>query len=159
MSTRDLFKTILIVVLGATLLCAGCSKKEDKKEGGDKAEKTEKTTEEKKGAPFHQDVAEALAEAGLKVAEFETAAARPYQAAECVRGEVAKLDVMICRYESEEAAKTGEKKLDQFLGGAVSGAFRRSKTTIFAVADRNKVDLQGKTINKMLKTFEKQQGA
>jgi hypothetical protein len=95
----------------------------------------------------------AAAAAEFKVEPFEEAAARPHQAAECRRGIIAKLDVLICRYQDEAAARAGEEKLRRFASGAVSGAARIRGALGLAIADREKADPTGKTINELLTLF------
>lgn len=121
------------------LLACGCSKE---KKG---------TAEPQAEGSFHQGTVDALKEAGLAVGSFEKAAARPYQAKECARGEVEQLDVLLCRFDGDAGGK--QKKLEPFISGAVSGAVRAKGQLALAVADRKKVDLTGKGINKLLKAF------
>jgi hypothetical protein len=123
------------------LLSCGCSKKK----GGDEA------AEPAAGESFYQGTVDALKQAGLAVTPFENAAARPYGAKECARGGVAQLDVLLCRFDGDASGK--QKKLEQFISGAVSGAVRAKGPLALAVADRKKADLTGKSINKLLKTF------
>ncbi len=138
MIKREILVTLLCFATVSTIL--GCKKTP---EGAAKA----------KSAAFHQPVLTALKRAGLNVGEFEQSAAKPYKAQSCVRGEVDKFDVMLCQYENEATAQEMARNPDQFVGGAPTGAVRRLKTIVLAVADRNKVDLKGKKINKLLKTF------
>lgn len=142
----------LFAALALTL--SGCSKDKAAKESA--AAETEKAggaASDKAG--FHKPVAAGLTKAGFKVGAFEQAAARPYEATACTRGEVDKLDVLLCRYASADDAQKARAKLEQFVAGAVSGAVRSAGPTALAVADRAKVDLQGKRINKLLKAFAK----
>ena len=133
-------RVVTLLCLATALTIAGCKKTP---EGAAKV----------KSAAFHQPVLAAFKQAGLTVGQFEPSAAKPYKARSCVRGEVDQFDVMLCQYESEATAQEMEKNPDQFVGGAPTGAVRRAKTIVLAVADRNKVDLKGKKINKLLKTF------
>jgi hypothetical protein len=147
-----------LAVLIVPLLLWACSKdaeekKEAKAEKDKPAAKSEAKSEKNEGA-FHESVVAALKKAGLEPTPFEQAAARPYEAKRCARGEVGKLDVLLCEFEGEPAAKAGEKKLEEFVSGAVSGAVRRSKSQVLAVADRKKADLKGEGINKLLKAFQ-----
>ena len=102
---------------------------------------------------FHQSVLDRVKETGLKIGEFESSAAKPYDAARCVRGQVATLDVLMCAYDSDQSATKAKKKLASFIGGAVTGVVRQSKSTLIGVADRKKSDLKGKKINQLLKAF------
>lgn len=140
---------ITCLAMLALALAPGCSKKEAAVKKEDKAEDT-------KAGPAFARTTGALKSAGFTVSAFEQAAARPYEAQKCSRGEVDKLDVLLCEYGSDAAAESAEKKVLQFFGGAVTGAVRRAGTVVLAVADRKKIDVQGKTINKLLKAFGKQ---
>ena len=154
MSTRVLRITLSMVLL--TALAAGC--KDETTNDNKAAVKPAPTGGGAAGqaaqTPYPRRVSAALEEAGVKPsAAFEQAAARPYEAKACARGEVDKLDVLVCDFDIEDAAKKGEKKLEQFLDGAVSGGVRRKGNRVLAVADRNKVDLKGEAINRLLKAF------
>ena len=102
---------------------------------------------------FQQPVLAALTKAGCKVGAFEQAAARPYQAKACVQGDVDGLDVLLCTYDGDQAARAAEGTLLQFVGASTTGAVRARGPVTLAVADRKKVDLKGKQINKVLQTF------
>jgi hypothetical protein len=124
----------LLALLSCAVLSAGCSK-----DGASEL--------------FPRPVISSLSEAGFEVSGLEKAAANPYHASECVRGEVSKLDLLICRFESEKTARASEGQFDKFLSGAVSGVARRSGSLVLAIADRDRVDLQGVKINKLLEAF------
>ena len=149
-----------LVLLVVPLVLAACSKEEAAKpEGKDKPNPegtpTTKAAEVEAEEAFHDVVTASLKKVGLEPEAFEQAAARPYEAKKCARGEVSKLDVLVCDFEGEPAAQAGEKKLEQFVDGAVSGAVRRTGTRVLAVADRKKADLKGEGINKVLKAIKK----
>jgi len=136
---------VMALVLGACSKDKATEANKDKAAVGEAADKGD----------VHKPVAAGLAKAGFKVGAFEQAASRPYEATACARGEVDKLDVLVCRYASADAAEKARTKLEQFVAGAVTGAVRNAGTTALAVADRSKVDLQGKRINELLKAFAK----
>lgn len=102
---------------------------------------------------FRDPVVRRLTGAGFTVGKMEEAAADDYGADACVRGEVDRLDVLLCEYPTAEAAKDNQRKLVDFGRGAVNGATRTSNTTALVVADRNKVDLAGKRIKRLLAAF------
>jgi hypothetical protein len=102
---------------------------------------------------FQQPLLAALTKAGCKVGPFEQTAARPYQAKACVQGDVDGLDVLLCTFDGDQAARAAESTLLQFVGGSTTGAVRARGPVSLAVADRKKVDLKGKQINKVLQTF------
>lgn len=136
---------LLMLALGSLLLVLLVGCKDEKKVGTAAAAAPD--------TPYPRKVATALSEAGIKAGELEQAAAKPYAAADCARGQVDKLDLLVCDYKDEATARQGEKKLERFVAGAVSGGIRRRGSRVLAVADRDKVDLKGETINKTLKAF------
>ncbi len=132
--------TAALLVVIVALVSAGCSK-----------EKGQGVAEE--SSAFHQPILETLKGAGLKPEGFEKAAARPYKAQGCFRGEVDQLDVLICQYGDAASAKKNQGTLEAFVSGAMSGAVRVKATTALAVADRQKKDIKGKKINQVLAAF------
>jgi hypothetical protein len=104
-------------------------------------------------APFYSETLEQLRGAKLTVGAFETAAAKPYAAEACARGSVEALDVLLCRFNDEAAAKQATGKAEAFVGGAVTGAVRHAGTLMLAIADRDKKDPTGKQVQRVLATF------
>ncbi len=112
-----------------------------------------KQPEAKPPEGFQARTLASLKQAGLTVGEFETTAAKPYDASACFRGQVEKLDVMLCEHASEEVAKGAEPKLLEFIAAAGTGAVRHAGAVSLAVADRGRLDPRGQQINKLLRTF------
>ena len=139
-----MMRWIVIVALG---LFVGCGKSDSKPAAQQGKGPTAPAT------PFPRQVATSLKKAGLRVSAFEVAAARPYDAATCAKGEVDRLDVLMCEFADAAASQKAEKKLEQFAAGAVSGGTRRAGNRVLVVADRNKTDLEGKGINRVLTAF------
>ena len=79
-----------------------------------------------------------------------------WSAGACSRGPVAGLDVLICEYASDAAAKVGEIKMlnDWDEEGIPTGAVVRSSNTLFAVADRSRADRSGRTIVRLARLFQ-----
>jgi len=141
----------LSLVLLAAALIAGCKKDE---KGAGTGSGAPAAVPQASHVSHAQQVSSALEKTGLKPsAPFEQAAARPYEARTCARGEIDRLDVLVCDYDGEPKASKGEQLMEQFASGAVSGAVRRSGSRVLAVADRSKVDLHGEGINRVLKAF------
>jgi len=141
--SRKTTRLSLALLCLSVLLAAGCSRK-DAAAGATK------------NVPaFQGPVLAALKSAQLTPGEFEVTAAKPYQARSCVRGQVDRLDVMLCDYPDEPTAKNAEPSLLQFVAGAGSGAVRRAGTLALAAADRHRVDPEGKTLNHLLQVFSK----
>jgi hypothetical protein len=93
--------------------------------------------------------------AKLTPGSLDDAQAERYGAKRCYAGEVAGLGVLLCRFASAEEAKKAESKLLGFVGKAVTGVVRQRGPDTIVVVDRDKSDLRGKKINRILKAFEK----
>ena len=155
----------VLPLLISLCLAAGCGGKKQEPAAGSTQPAPAAKVEPKKAEPppkaaqsadFQRPLVETLKKGGLTVGDFESTAAKPYQARACTRGEVSKLDVMACQYESEQGAEQAKAALEQFVGGAGTGAVRRSGNVALAVADRTKIDPRGKLVDKVLKTFSGQ---
>ncbi len=105
---------------------------------------------------FREPVIGKLTDAGFAVGKMEETDAGDYGAKECVRGKVDRFEVLLCNYETAEAAKENRSRLIDFGSGAVSGATRTSGTMAIVVADREKADLAGKQMNRLLDTFARE---
>lgn len=114
-----------------------------------------KDKDSSKSEPFPKAVLAKLHKKGLKVGEFKAAEAKRYKAKECAEGEIEGLDILLCRFEDEKAAKKAEPRLLRFAAKALSGAVRYKEDTAMVVADNKKTDIKGKTINRLLTTFAK----
>lgn len=108
---------------------------------------------------FHEPVVARLKRDGFAVRNVVREPAGPYGAKQCVRGEAEKLEVLFCDYGSPEDARAAEKKLSRFAEGAVTGVARSSGTAGMAVADRQKADVKGKRIARLLKAFAGKEAA
>lgn len=85
-----------------------------------------------------------------------------WAAGACYQGTVSGLDVLVCEYGSDEALAQGEQRLnatwdDESVPTAVLARTTQPSRTIVAIADRNKADPNGRTINRLIKTFQAQQ--
>lgn len=67
---------------------------------------------------------------------------------DCQSGTVDKLDVLICTFPTEDAAKQAEDAGLQWVGDT-TGASQAKGALLIAVADRHKADPSGRTINKL----------
>jgi hypothetical protein len=119
----------------ALALAAGCSKKPT--EGGVRLEQ----------------VSDAFASAGLKVADFKPADPARFNAQKCVAGVVEKLETVVCEYGSPDAVALGKKAGEQWASGATTAAVLGNGRTILVVADRERADPNGKTIHKITQAF------
>lgn len=137
---------VIALAMVLPLAALGACKKE-----GKPGEKTPAAAAANDGLPA--PLREAFGKASLEVGPFATADGKAYAASRCARGRVSKLEVLFCEYPSEEAAKAAQQKLATVVGAAVTGAVRQHGKQAVVVVDRDKVDLQGKTINKLLGAF------
>lgn len=138
MSSRIRGAAVLLVVVAA---CAGCDRK-GAKSGGDSATD-----------PAHPALpaAGAWTKAGLTVSAFtkdQTGAIGN----DCQSGTVSGLDVVVCKFPTEQAAKGAESKGLAWVGEA-TGASVASGLYVLAVVDRRKADPSGRTINQIIKLF------
>lgn len=128
-----------ILVLAAALAAAGC----DEGDG--------------KGAPPAtvggiDAVLDGWKKAGLTVSAFDAADGAKYGGGDCRAGQVNGIDAVLCTYASPELAKAAEAKGLEVVGEATGSAIAEGRT-LLVVADRRKVDPEGRTINSATKVF------
>jgi len=125
-----------LLVLAA--FCAACSKDD----GGDAKALAA-------GGPGARDaVIEAWKKGGL-----EPSAMTPAKVAfgkDCQSGTVNNMDVLVCVYGSPAEAKAAEAGGFEWVGGT-TGAALVSGAALIAISDRRKADLNGRTINQLMK--------
>ena len=90
--------------------------------------------------------------AGLEVSAFEPAEVKAIDGATCRAGTVSKVHVTLCELADAEAARKAEAS-GLSLVGAHTGASLARGNLLLVVADRDKADPQGKTINTLTKSF------
>jgi len=121
------------------LLLAGCGK--DKGSSG----------------PFPKPEQARFRSAGLEVGAFEPVdKPERYGANKCYEGTVSGLAVLLCRYSNAAALARSDAKRLTFVGRAVTGAQRVDGLKVLVVADRDRKDLRGKHIQRLLQAFKKQ---
>jgi hypothetical protein len=128
-----------ILVLAAALAAAGCEKSDGK------------------GAPPAtmggvDAVLDAWKQAGLTVGVFDPADGAKYGGGECRAGQVNGIDAVLCHYASPELAKAAEAKGLEAVGEATGSSIAEGRVLLL-VADRRKVDPEGRTINQTTKVF------
>jgi hypothetical protein len=128
-------RLVVVAALGLMTVAAGCSKKPT--EGGVRLEQ----------------VSEAFSSAGLKVTDFKPADPARFNALKCVAGQVERIDTVVCEYGSPDAVALGKKAGEQWASGANTAAVLGNGRTVLAVADRERVDPNGKTIHKITRAF------
>jgi hypothetical protein len=98
------------------------------------------------------DVIEAWRTAGLEVGEHAPLAEHVLGEAECVRGEVAKVETTVCSYATDDAAKQAQNAGLGMVGSTTGASLARGKL-LLVVADRGSHDKDGKAINALTKSF------
>jgi hypothetical protein len=128
-------------VLGLML---GCGGKPDEASGSAEAV----------GAPVspRDAVIDAWKKGGLTPSAFDAATTKV--GTDCAAGKVGALDVLLCVYASPKEAKAAEPAAYAWVGDT-TGSATTSGAVMIAVADRNKSDPHGKTINQLMKLASK----
>lgn len=129
--------TIILCVLVVAALGAACE-----------------SDSETKSAPTSIDeVVSAWTEVGLDASKLAAADERTLAATQCRRGPIGGVDVTICSYPEDtaalEAREAGLKQIGETTGTALPAG-----RLLLVVADRDKADPHGKTINTIAKTFK-----
>src|SRR5262249_42290188 len=130
-------------------MALGCGKKDGAGGAGDRPH-VEGTT--------HTDqVVDAWKGAGLQPETFTSIDPTAYRAGYCAQGRVSGVDTIICEYRDEGSLDNAKRLIQDEWNreGVRTGVAMRSKRTLLAVADRAKVDPNGKTIAKLVEAFKK----
>jgi hypothetical protein len=90
--------------------------------------------------------------AGLEVGAHAVIDKHNLGEASCARGKVGGVETTLCLYASDEAAKAAQPAGLKAVGKTTGAALPRGPM-LLVVADRAKADPDGKTINKITKTF------
>ena len=98
------------------------------------------------------EVAAAWRAAGLEVSAFRQMDGSDFGGGECARGDVNGVEVTLCRYQTEEAA-TAAHPAGLKAVGAATGSSVPSGNFLLVVAERNKADPEGKSINQIIQTY------
>jgi len=97
----------------------------------------------------------AFKDTGHAVSEFSDADASGYGAKKCQNGTIDQLAVLLCEYGSNEAAVMGQTAAERWGGDTGTVVVLRRGSVLFAVADRNHADPNGKTISALAKVFRR----
>lgn len=108
-----------------------------------------------KGAETQNQVVDAWKAADVGAVELATASdSEALAGGDCLHGKVAGLYVDLCKYKDALAADSArEQGLEKI--GAITGAALVRDRYVLVVADNDKVDVHGKVLNKVAKTFLK----
>ena len=71
---------------------------------------------------------------------------------DCQQGQVKGIETTLCVYEDEAAARAAQKAGLKYVGEKTGSALASGKM-LLVVADRKEADPEGRTINKLTKTF------
>lgn len=93
--------------------------------------------------------------AGHTVSEFTDADGAKLGAKKCQTGTVDLLPVLLCEYPSSDAAAVGQSAAEAWGGEVGTVVVLRRGSTLFAVADRNHADPNGKTLSALAKVFRR----
>jgi hypothetical protein len=104
-------------------------------------------SKDKGGATSRDGVVAAWKKGGLETTELK--AAKTDVGTDCASGTVSKLDVLVCTFKSAKEAKDAEDKGLAWVGDN-TGASKAQGEMLIVVADRKKVDPQGKVLNQVI---------
>ena len=99
------------------------------------------------GATSRDGVVSAWKKGGLEPSELK--AAKTDVGKDCASGTVNKIDVLVCTFGSAKEAKEAEDKGLTWVGDN-TGASKAQGEMLIVVADRKKVDPQGKVLNQLI---------
>jgi len=97
-------------------------------------------------------VVTAWQKAGLEPTKFEPIDGKPLEDGACRAGSVGGIDVTVCEYKDTEAAKKAESAGLAKIGDT-TGVSRAEGKMLIVLADRRGHDPNGRTINRIVKTF------
>ena len=103
-----------------------------------------------------------LVAGGFRVEGFRGVAAERFAATACRQGKVERIDVLVCGYRSPRERARGERGLEAWVAMALTGAWAErdlgddssdSRFLLMAVADRERTDVEGRLMQKILTVF------
>ncbi len=95
---------------------------------------------------------------GHVVSEFANMDSSPLGAKKCQNGTIDQLSVLLCEYADSEASALGQAAAEAWGGETATVVVLRRGAVLFAVADRNHVDPNGKSISTLSKVFRRAKG-
>jgi len=107
------------------------------------------------GTVSTDEVLAALKEGGFDVGGVKNVEPENWSADHCVSGQVAAVELLICEYETDAALAQGEGKVQHEWDSVnvETGVVLRQRRTMLALADRDKKDIGGRAIARMLNAF------
>ena len=102
-----------------------------------------------------KQVNDGFASAGFKLDSFQPTDPGRFSATKCVQGLLEGVDAVVCEYGSAEAVTLAKKAGEDWIAQATTGAVLVNGNTMLLVADRGRVDPNGKMIHKITQTYTK----
>jgi hypothetical protein len=127
-------RVLSALILGALALGPGCKKAPP-------------------GGVHLKDVESAFGKEGWKLDGFQPLDAQRFSAQKCVTGPIEGIEAAVCEFGSDEAVRRGKKAAEAWVAQAVTGFALENGRTVLMLADRNKVDPNGKLMNKVTQTY------
>jgi hypothetical protein len=102
-----------------------------------------------------KQVNDGLISAGFKLDSFQPTEPGRFSAQKCVQGTLDGVDSVVCEYGSVEAVTLGKKAGEDWIAQATTGAVLVNGNTMLLVADRGRVDPNGKLMHKITQAYTK----
>jgi hypothetical protein len=102
-----------------------------------------------------KQINDSFVSAGFKLDSFQPADPGRFSAQKCVAGSLDGVDTVVCEYGSAEAVTMGKKAGEDWVAQATTGAVLANGNTLLLVADRSRVDPNGKLIHKITQAYSK----
>jgi hypothetical protein len=96
-----------------------------------------------------EEVRSAFAKQGWKLDGLAQQDPSRFSAQKCIAGPLEGLDVVVCEYGSAEAVQHGKQGVEGWVAQAVTGVALENGRTVLGIADRGRIDPNGKLIHKM----------
>jgi hypothetical protein len=101
-----------------------------------------------------EQINDAFNSAGLKLDPFVPSDATRFSASRCLTGRIEGVDATLCEYGSPEAAKLGHRAAEEWIGPAPTGTAIDNGRVLLALADRARIDPNGRAIHKITRVFQ-----
>ena len=90
---------------------------------------------------------------GWKLSEWKPADPGRFSAQKCVTGAIEGVEAIVCEFGSVEAVQRGKKATEAWVAQAVTGVALDNGRTTLGLADRGKVDPNGKIIHRVTAAY------
>ena len=100
-----------------------------------------------------KDAESALSGAGFKTDSLQNSDPSKFSGQKCVQGQLGGVDAVLCEYGSVDAVNLGKTAGEEWVGQAQTGLVVTNGFTVLALADRNRADPSGKTLQKMAEAY------